>query len=235
MKLKSIIQESKDTLFFTEHPEFFLNLLKAQKECSRFFGLMYKQKKCFIRASNNIADTYFRKPYGTKRKPKDNPKFNDQWIEEYRVKYYSQLASRQKGSFAEVSDMSKRKIQRPYSILQYGTVVYFVIPKNGAKTFQNPRIKDFIGSTVNNLINDYKHDKENQRTKDLLKKSAEQYFQYGVVQLSKMVPEREVVIESKGYYAFNSNTWTQYCLEILEDNMFEMMSPQHMKRIKESM
>jgi len=232
MKLKSVLfGEQSQEGFIGEHPIFFDNLVKAQTQCKKFLSEMWKSKQSLVRASNNVSDSYFRKPYSTERNPVDNERFNDDWIEEFRKQNYPKYPSRKKATFAEVMSLNTKKAEMPFAIRQYGSIGYFIIPKDSSKIFQNQKVRDFLGSDINNYIGYHNDRPDSKPIYNALIIHAKSYFRNGKTKLSEMIPDREVVIEHKGYYAFNMNTWEEYATEVLKSNLVEVINPTNLKVI----
>jgi len=237
MRLSTALIESNDpTYFYSEHPEFFMSLIKASKECSKAIGEMYKNKKVLIRATNTIKDVYFVSSPTEKRKPRDNSPKVDEALEKYRAAKYPTHPSRQKASFAVLSNLNKKQIDIPYPIKLYGTQFFYILPKNGYNAWQSPTTMDLLGSELVTYVNYYlTAGFDDPETKEKLQKLLDDYYKKGVNKLGKMVELNEIIIEHKGYYAFNVNTWHEYAIEQLNKNMIDVLSPPNLKQIRDSL
>ena len=233
-----------------------------------------------MRGTSNSDSSYMRKPRSGKRKTLDTDDEIDQFLEDYRKKWFKDVPSRQKAVFAVPTKGTKADNLKSTQASDYGNNLVVIMFKNGFKLFQSGNTKDFTGSKSHDAIQDYLlnlqyfekdydikynpkkmlsfaqfkkldnykyySDDKNQdfysyykdehgnieKALKELEKQVDSYFTTGVVELKGVKETKgEVIIEHKGYWAFNVDIIKEYCY-LEKITPAKMMSQPELKKIK---
>ena len=165
---------------------------------SKSMSLLHKGV-ALIRGTYNQELFYYRSPGQKERKPRDSESDVDNFFEDYRKKNYPKIASRKKAVFAFINFDA-----------EYGNRNMLIFPKNGSKYFQSFESHDFFKSEAYFAAEAIIKGKEefyrkagfykgNKGPQEVLS----DYFENGTTAPEKMKDDfREVIIEHKGYWAF---------------------------------
>jgi len=129
-----------------EKAEIDLIIPKILLNCSKAVD-MFKNNKVFVRGMGNKKETTFEIPEITyKRKPADTPYKIDEFVEQFRAKFFDNVASRQHAAYCVFGNKT--------TDTGYGNE-YFAFPTNKCKFFQSKTIADFYQSVPMSYVKEY--------------------------------------------------------------------------------
>jgi len=163
-----------------DHLEDRLVLVMHDRRFIRSVRLLLKGYGLERYSNKKINGFEIRKPYGVSRYPKDTSVEIDNYLENYRKRNYSSIASRQQGIFCFPVFFGKNKIDRlPFGSKKkgwnragmgmgsgYGSYGYLVLPSYKARVFQSYDVDDFYQSGVYNVIRDFLDGEDEEMLKD---------------------------------------------------------------------
>lgn len=231
-----LIQEQysvKIEVFFYKHLDFFKNIKTATNKCKTIIQAMDKKNIALVRGAKGKKGTYFKSKTATKRKPVDTSPEVDEFIEEFRKKNFPRIPSRQSSVFCFPVLGGKKFIGSSYTASRYG-MEFVVLPVDGSKYFQSNTIDDLYGADlyihIRTLISYMSKPTTNtpynvvKKKRELVDSELNNYFKDYVGDPSQFrANSGEVVIEHKGYYAFERDVWIEW-VDLIEDGMFSQES-----------
>ena len=232
--LKQLSTDDAVSQFIKKNSVFFKNILKALHQCQKI--IRSTESVGLLRGVKSQESSYFRTKPKTLRNPVDVVPAVDRYIEDFRRSHFSHIPSRQRSVFCYW--IMTQDEDRYENVGSYGTP-FVIVPKDGAVYFQTKeerngdlydsnlytKIKELLSESppdsprfkaekkkVDNLLNGY------------FKNSVSQFAQFRIAP-----PYIEVVIEHKGYYAFNRSIYGKW-ESLIDDFMFSDKSLEIIKK-----